>query len=207
MPEKHVILTLNYEGETRQSQAAIVTEAKAIKSKLERKGHTATLHTEQLAFQKWMTESTESKGLNKIHIVAHGNQAQCGDYNAAGLADYIRAYIKGKRDLKAITIHSCMSAAEHPGTKEIFVKQFASRLLTHLKDDFAQYIVVRGSDGESYTDSTGRNWVLKDGVEIPNYRTREAELSFLDKNTKARGSARPKYAISNTGGYRGVDAV
>lgn len=62
MPGKHVILTLNYEGETKESQAAIVIETKAIKSKLERKGHTATLHTEQLAFQEWMTESTESKG-------------------------------------------------------------------------------------------------------------------------------------------------
>jgi hypothetical protein len=211
MPEKHVIVILTYDGETEDSKRKIVTEAENIEGKLRGKGYDVTLKRTQREFNAWMRDGPTSKGLNKIHIVAHGNQEQCGHYNAVGLADYIYRFIKGKRDLRAITIHSCKSASVHPRTNAIFVEQFASKLLTHLKSDFSHYIVVRGSDGESYTDSTGRNWVLNDGVEIPEYRTRERELVFLDNNTKPRNTARPRYAITNQneegGGYRGVDPV
>jgi len=206
---KHVILVLNYQGESQKSKQDIVTEAKAIETKLKAKGYEVKLHEKQLDFQIWMNDNALSKGLTKIHIVAHGNQAQCGNYNGASLADYIQRYIKGKRELSAITIHSCMSASVHPGTGQIFVEQFAARLLTHLKGNHSQYIVVRGSDGESYTDSTGRNWVLKDGVEIPKYNSRERELVFLNNQTQDRGTARPQYAIhaSSGEGYRSVDRM
>jgi len=203
MAEKHTNLILEYEGETEDSRKKIVKEAENIETKLRGKGHEVTLHKTQKEFHRWML-GTASKGLNKIHIVAHGNQAQCGDYNGAGLGNYIGQFIKGKRDLKAITIHSCMSASKHPQTNRIFVRQFASKLLTHMKADFSEYIIVRGSDGESYTDSEGHNWVLKDGVEIPKYRDRDAEEEFLENNTKPRGTARPKYAIHNMSHARGV---
>jgi hypothetical protein len=204
--EKHVIVILSYEGEKEDSKTKIKKEAENIESKLKGKGYDVTLKKTQREFNAWMRDGTGSKGLDKIHIVAHGNQEVCGDYNAVGLADYIYRFIKGKRELKAITIHSCMSASDHP-THGIFVRQFASKLLTHLKGDFSQYIVVRGSDGESYTDSTGTYWVLKAGVEIPEYKTREREEGFLKDNTKPRGTARPRYAISNNPGYSGVDPV
>jgi hypothetical protein len=207
MAEKHVILILAYDGETNESRAKIVTEAKAIETKLQERGYDVTLHQTQRAFEEWMTKGTAGKKLNKIHIVAHGNYEQCGNYNAAGLADYICAYIKGQTNLKAITIHSCMSASVYQPTQAIFIQQFASRLLELLGGgNFSKYIVVRGSDGESYTDSTGRNWVLKDGVK-PVYRTREGEEEFLKNSTKDRNTARPKYAISNYPDYRGVDSA
>lgn len=207
MAIKHTILILSYEGETPDSKKKIVLEAQAIEKKLKDKGYEVTLHKQQSDFQEWMNDPVKSKGLNKIHIVAHGNQAQCGNYNGAGLADYIRAYIKGKYDLEAITIHSCMSATPHPTTEKIFIEQFAAKLLTHLKGDFSKYIVVRGSDGESYTDSTGRNWVLKEGVTIPDYRTRDREIGFLKNNTKDRATARPMFAIKNTESYKAVSAL
>ncbi len=207
MAGKHAILVLEYVDEPKDSRDKILKEAHFIEKKLlAKQDTTAKVFETQHAFGDWMS-GDDSRGLTKIHIVSHGNWEEVGRYNGAGLADYIRAHIRGKRDLRSITIHSCFSGAKHPKKDEILVQQFASRLLTHLKSDFSQYIVVRGYDGASFTDTEGRNWSLNEGVTIPDYRTREREVVFTTSSTKPRLMARPKFAISNTPGYRGVDAV
>lgn len=205
MAVTHTILVLDYDGQTLNQRQDLLTDAHNIEAKLQRNGREVTLHETQRSFQDWMG-TADSRHLQKIYIVAHGNEETCGDYNAGPLADYIRAYIRGKMQLNAITILSCMSGSPHPDNDRIFVQAFASRLLTHLKGDFSQYIVVRGSDGESYTDSTGSNWALNNNVKrITVPENRKDEKRWLKNNTKPRHNARPKFAITNLQSYRGVD--
>lgn len=201
---QETILILEYDGQGEDQKADILTEARNIRTKLLGKGREVTLHETKQAFQTWMT-GADSRHVAKIHIVAHGNQETCGNYNAGSLADFIRTYVVDKQDLKFITIHSCCAGEPHPDTEAIFIQQFAARLLTHLKGGSSQYIVVRGSDGESYTDSVGRNWVLKDGIKRIRYHDRKGEKQWLKANTKPRASARPRFAITNLPTYRGVD--
>lgn len=204
MSVTHTILVIDYEGQTAQQRQDLLTEAQNIANKLGEKGREVVLHESQCSFQEWMN-TAESRKLEKIIIVAHGNWETCGKYNAAPLADYIRSYIKGKMQLKSISILSCMAGAHNPDNDQIFVEQFAARLLTHLKGEFSCFIVVRGSDGESYTDSRGKNWVLNDNVKrIHTPEDRNDEKRWLKKNTKPREIARPKFAIYNQPQYRGV---
>jgi hypothetical protein len=204
---KEAIVVLDYEGDTDESMSKLRIEASNIAKRLEGKGRKVYLNKTQQEFETCM-KSPDSKGIVKIHIVAHGNQEQCGNFNPIRLADWLRFRIKDKPALKYITIHSCCSGSVHPTSNLIFVQQFASHLLSHMSgraaDHYGGYLVVRGSDGESYTDSEGHNWVLKDGTTIPKYKTRERESVFLNANTKPRNTARPKFAISNTPEYKGV---
>jgi hypothetical protein len=207
---KEAIVVLDYEGDAKESRDKLRIEARNVERKLTTARRKVTLSETQEAFEAYM-KTPESKGVVKIHIIAHGNQEQCGNFNPTRLADWLRFRIKDKPSVRFITIHSCFSGTPHPTNEKIFVEQFASHLLSHMSGGeaghYSNQIVVRGSDGESYTDSEGHNWVLKEGTHIPKYKTREGEQTFLEKNTQPRASARPKFAIKVGPGFKAVTRV
>jgi hypothetical protein len=231
MSETHAILILEFDNENLEQKENILKEARAMKAKLERprksreEGFQVKLCATQKEFEDWMGgNSRDSRNLNKIHIVTHGNEETCGNYNADGLAELIAPTITGKRSLNAITIHSCYSGSahhrdpEHPDPEHpeglIFVQQFASGLMGRMTGgNFSENIVLRGSAGRSYTDSQGSNWVLiNDKVdpskELARFKSKKEERkSMEEKYSKPRRTARPKFAIKNVKGYQDVTRV
>ena len=108
-----------------------------------------------------------------------------------------------RRDIKKITVHTCDSAVGD-SDEHTFVYQLAAVLKPLLIHH--NYLVVRGSDGLSYTDTEGHNWVWKDefcaeseaalfpdrtGVRIP--KTKEEEKQMTDRYMKPKATARPKF--------------
>ncbi|GGF07521.1 hypothetical protein GCM10011611_11230 [Aliidongia dinghuensis] len=190
------ILVLDYDSETADSKARIQEEAGQIAKKVAGKaGRTVRLCKGADEFAAAMSDPS-NKTLKKIHVVAHGNQAQVGNYNAGPLADWLAPLITNKNNLEKITLHSCRSAAAHPTSGEIFANQLAAALAPKLQKTQIKKLTVRGADGDSFTDSDGHNWVLNEGVK-PEYRdTKSAEADFIKNNTVDRASARPKFTIS-----------
>ncbi len=191
------LLVLSYEGETLDSAEKISREAELISGKIERKGRKAAVCRGGDEFARVLNNSA-NKTLQKIHVVAHGNWEVVGNYNAAPLATFIAPLIQNKNNLQKITLHSCMAGAIHPTQGQIFAQQFAAALVPLLTRTQMTRLVIRGSDGRSFTDSTGRNWVLNEDAPEPNYRaTAEAEQQYISANTQERkGAARPKFIIS-----------
>jgi hypothetical protein len=147
-----------------------------------------------------------NKSLTKIHIVAHGNQNQVGHFNVGPLADFLAPLLLNKGLLQSIVVNSCMSGSEGPNSETPFVSQLAAGLATKLKNTQLTKLIVRGSDGESFTDSDGHNWALQAGIK-PEYKdNKESEAAFVKDraNVKDPTLARPKYSIarkSNTADF------
>jgi len=190
------ILILGYDGQSPADAKKLRTEAEQIQRKLVGKGRIVTIANGEAEFKVEMGNNL-NKTLEKVHIVAHGNHAQVGDYNAMPLADLLAPLLTNKNKLTRITLHTCLSAYEDPVSGEIFANQLASALGPKLKNTQITKLTVRGSQGKSFTDSDGHNWVLKDDVEeIDQSRSKAAEKVWNDKNTMARGTARPQFIIS-----------
>lgn len=150
-------------------------------------------------------QSGASKTDSKIHVVGHGNQAVVGIFNAGPFAALLsEGGLKTRKNIKKITLHSCFSGARHPNAaatagplQAIYAGQLAAALAGLLDGD--HYVVVRGSDGESYTDSQGHNWAIQDGYsveDVPKGRSAEHEAQTMAKFMKDRAVARPKFALS-----------
>jgi hypothetical protein len=190
------ILILGYEGQSPADAKKLRTEAEQIQRKLVGKARVVTIADGEAEFGIEMNNNL-NKTLEKVHIVAHGNQAQIGNYNAMPLAELLAPLLTNKNKLTRITLHTCLSASEHPVSHEIFANQLASALGPKLKNTQITKLTVRGSEGKSFTDSDGHNWVLKDDVEeIDPSKSKTAEKDWNEKNTKPRGTARPKFTIS-----------
>ncbi|WP_439579523.1 C80 family cysteine peptidase [Elioraea sp.] len=223
-----MIVVVNYEGESADSRSKLIKDAENIKAKIDRKKGAAT-NTAQPAKKghgkagpkgKDTAEASApgeklcrtedeltaylatpaSKEETKLHVVAHGNQQQVGHYNAQGLANWLGPVVKSHPKLAKITLHACFSAMGETD-EERLVHQFASALQPHIPP--GRTVVVRGSAGESATDSDGHNWVLKPGFSLADQKdpkTKQAEAEMYNRIGQDRQTARPKYAIKN---YKG----
>lgn len=190
------ILILGYDGQAPADAQKLRTEAEQIQRKLVGRARIVAIANGEDEFSVEMNNNL-NKTLEKVHIVAHGNQAQIGNYNAMPLAELLTPLLTNKNKLTRITLHTCLSASEHPASGEIFANQLASALIPKLRHTQITKLTVRGSQGKSFTDSDGHNWVLKDDVEVIDpSKSKTAEKDWNTKNTKDRGTARPKFTIS-----------
>ncbi len=199
-----VIVKLSYVGEEEPSKNEISRAAERIRDKVDVKGKGPCFLAEDEGKLKEFLQSAESKDCTKLHIVAHGNSVQVGSYNAQFLAEMLASCgLVMRKSIKKITVHTCDSAVGD-SDEDTFVYQLAAALKPLLTCH--NYLVVRGSDGLSYTDTEGHNWVWNDkycaeseaalfpgrtGVPIP--KTKEAEIQMTALHMKPKATARPKF--------------
>jgi hypothetical protein len=198
-----MILVLHFVGEQPDSQKALWQDAENIKKKIDAKGklpeekETQILTEEE--FKAYM-DSEASKWEEKIHIVAHGNQEVVGHYNGEALGKFLEPYLKKRQNIKKITLLSCNAASFHPKHAQDFNHVLAYQLASYLNGVLpaGRYLEIRGSVGESYTDSGGRNWVVKPGEELPKDKPAnlDREQQMIGRiMIKNRGIARPVFAL------------
>ena len=202
-----MIVVLEYHGESRASKKNIRQEAESIKTKVEEK----TKKYGKDWNEKLITTADElraylkdpaSRREKKMHIVCHGNQAQVGNYNASALGEFLwGAGLKDRENIKKISLHSCDSGVEvvDPGNNS-WTPSLAWQLAAYFASKGRKRMFVRGADGHSFTDSQGRNWVLMDGMEMEKTPNRERELGFIERSTKPRRTARPRFVTEYGGG-------
>ncbi len=199
-----MILVLYYANESKESQEALRKDAENIKKKVDARGKNPqgkeTKIVEQGDFEAYAL-SEDAQWEYKIHIVAHGNQAQVGNFNGEGLGQFLLKALRKLKKVKQITVHSCCAAARHPShpnsLDHIFTYQLASYLLENLT---GRYIEVRGSVGEAYTASDGRNWVLQKDQKLPAEKPsnlHHEQQMVREIMRQDRGAARPVFAIQN----------
>ncbi|WP_041598381.1 hypothetical protein [Hahella chejuensis] len=205
-----MILVFFYGDEPPESRQKLIKDAENIRDKLIRnnKEYDANI-VMQAQYLEYM-QSTASKDDKKIHIVAHGNQVQVGDFKAQDLAKFLvvdtdSPILLRRKNIVKVTIHSCFSAAPHPdGVTKRFLESFTRYMAAYLPD--VAYMQFRGSNGESVTDSRGRNWVI-DGrytmSDIRKPRSVEDEDEINATYMKPRDRARPKLLISMGAVMRG----
>jgi hypothetical protein len=201
--ENPMILILEYDGESQDSKDKILKDAENLKKKLDRQD---PRHDEKLirTAKELVTYFGQeaSKSEEKINVMAHGNTRQVGDYNATGLGEFLWESGLNKRpNIKKITLHTCFS-----GTESFFAENrswtpsFAWQLASYFSAKGKPYVVVRGYDGESRTDSQGHGWALKpdadhDMLKRPRVGQVQREQEIMTANSLPRGTARPKWAV------------
>jgi hypothetical protein len=200
-----MILVLYYEGESPQSQKDLMTDADNIKKKVDAggklpTGKEAVILTED-KFVAYM-DSEGSKWETKIHVVAHGNQQVVGHFNGQGLGEFLLPSLKKRQNVNKITLHSCNARAFLPGHGMDFSHVLAFQLASYLNENLpsGRYIEIRGSVGESYTASDGRNWVLNRGEHLPEEKPNnvEREQQMITRIMRQdRAAARPIFALQN----------
>lgn len=192
------IFVTDYDGDTASSKANLRTEASQIAKKINGKAGRKAAVCDGIDEFGALMNATANKTVTKIHLISHGNQEVVGNYNSDALAEAVAPLIQNKNSLSQITLHCCNSGSVHPTNFTILAQQFVSALSKYLTKTQITKLVVRGSDGKSFTDSDGRNWVLKEGVDQPNYKdNKSSEAAFVASNTQDRkGAARPKFMIS-----------
>lgn len=194
-----MILVLEYDGETAESKKGILKDAALIQSRHNSKrGGNEKLCKSMAEFKAYM-EHPDSKAEAKIHIVCHGNRACVGNFNGAGLAEQLWKNGLNKRsNVRQITIHSCESGVEELNLEN---NSWTPSMVWQAAAYFAakgHYIVVKGAEGKTITDSDGKNHVLNPGEawDAKSNITKERELALLQQKCAPKGSLRPKYATS-----------
>jgi hypothetical protein len=200
-----MILVLYYEGESKDSQEALLKDAANIKKKIDKSGKLPqgkeTRILTETEFQAYM-DSEASKWETKIHVVAHGNQQVVGHFNGQGLGEFLEPSLQKRQNITKITLHSCNARAFHPEHYMDFNYVLAYQLASYLNGKLpkSRFIEIRGSVGESYTDSEGRNWVLDQGQELPKEKPanvdREKQM-IKEIMRQDRATARPIFALQN----------
>lgn len=189
------IIELHYVNESKDQRNLIEACAKTLLNKRGGGGSRKLFARDEWPQEKY---NALKKGLRKIHICAHGNQNECGTYNAADLA----AFIKGNANLaslKKISIHSCMSAAaggNHPHGV-VFAAQFASELLRIIGGKGGE-IQVKGYAGYAFTDANGQNWALTSEQiysKTNNQLQKQLPGLSVDQNIRNSRTARPVYSL------------
>jgi hypothetical protein len=201
--EEAMILILEYEGEGEDSKNKISKDADILKKKLDTQapGHDERIIRTAEELKAYFGQEA-SKAEEKIHVMAHGNTREVGNYNAAGLGEFLwKSGLSKRPKIKKITLHTCFSGTEsvNPENRSWsppLVWQLASYFSAKGKD----YIVVRGYDGESRTDSQGHGWALKtdantDVLARPRAGEYARERALMEANSLERDTARPKWAV------------
>jgi hypothetical protein len=190
--KNEIFLVLRNEGMSERDWVNLVEDAQRIQRKLQKKTeanlaanaeaestdefrntYDSTIFTDLDDFRAAWSDPWRLYRVTKLHIVAHGNQKISGTFSSTGLAELIagKNAVKTHAQLERITVHSCMAGSPLGGSlhgsvvnqstkNSIFVEQLASALAKFVPQN--RMIFVRGSDGKSYTDVDGKNWILTD---------------------------------------------
>jgi hypothetical protein len=177
----------------------------------------ATIFADLDEFASAWSDPYRLYGVTKLHIIAHGNQKISGPFSAEALAELIagKNAMQIHTRLERITVHSCMAGSSLTGSlegqvvndstkKSIFVEQVASALARFVPQ--GRRVLVRGSNGKSYTDVDGRNWILTDTKDDvardpskPQVERDSFHSLFTAKNKISRAKERGRWTATSVG--------
>lgn len=195
---REAIIILHYKAQSDKQKALIETCATALLGKAKGGGKDSR---QLFRGEEWSDPKNNAlkKTISKIHVCAHGNQDECGAYNAAALATFIKGTSTFPA-LEKVSIHSCKSAA--PGGQnpegQVFVSQFASALLPLVRDEGGSEILIKGYADFAQTDPQGRNWSVTVDTLSGNdnqFQKQLAQNSSDPNHERNTMAARPVYAL------------
>jgi hypothetical protein len=193
-------VTLKYTGESEESYADIVSDAKKFHASLGKGVLYDAENSEVLS-----TKSAVKDG--HVDVFAHGNYQQVGDFSTGQLRAFLdeNLGVLGIAALKSVKLHSCDSNAT-PDEDAEDTRPFAKKLFEEYLDD-NQFVETEGFAGHAVTDSAGHSRVLKNPAQEEAYRRAMKPRVGVELDTSAVETQYLEGRGTGSGSYDYGDAL